>query len=66
MEKEDERKAAIEALNGHNLHGRDISVEASKSRGGGNKRTKIFIGNLHKDTTCIAEIYQWKRQKVVV
>merc|ERR1719341_2632677 len=42
MEKEEERKAAIEALNGHNLHGRDISVEASKSRGGGNKRTKYL------------------------
>jgi len=59
MEKEDERKAAIEALNGHNLHGRDISVEASKSRGG-NKRTKIFIGNLHKDTTAaeIRELFE--------
>jgi len=55
METEDERKAAVEALNGHSLHGRDIAVEASKQRGGSNKRTKIFVGNLHKDTT-VAEI----------
>ncbi|CAL4067614.1 unnamed protein product [Meganyctiphanes norvegica] len=59
MEKEEDRKAAIDSLNGHNLHGRDISVEASKSRGG-NKRTKIFIGNLHKDTTAgeIRELFE--------
>ncbi|CAL4235696.1 unnamed protein product [Meganyctiphanes norvegica] len=59
MEKEEERKSAIDALNGHTLHGREISVEASKSRGG-NKRTKIFIGNLHKDTTAeeIRELFE--------
>jgi len=60
METEDDRKAAVEALNGHTLHGRDIAVEASKQRGGGNKRTKIFIGNLHKDTTVadIRELFE--------
>merc|ERR1711970_1674484 len=60
METEDERKSAVEALNGHSLHGRDIAVEASKPRGGSNQRTKIFIGNLHKDTKTseIRELFE--------
>lgn len=60
METEDERKSAVEALNGHSLHGRDIAVEASKPRGGSKQRTKIFIGNLHKDTKTseIRELFE--------
>lgn len=61
MEKEEERKAAVEGLNGHTLHDREIVVEASTgNRKGGNKRTKIFVGNLHKDTTSgeIRELFE--------
>ncbi|KAK8395722.1 hypothetical protein O3P69_005661 [Scylla paramamosain] len=51
MEKEDEGQAAIEALNGHSLHGKPMVVEASTgARKGGNQKTKIFVGNLHKDS----------------
>ncbi|XP_071525444.1 RNA-binding protein lark-like isoform X2 [Panulirus ornatus] len=51
MEKEQEGQAAIEALNGHALHGKPMVVEASTgARKGGNQRTKIFIGNVHKDS----------------
>ncbi|CAL4197634.1 unnamed protein product, partial [Meganyctiphanes norvegica] len=51
MEKEDDRKSAIEALTGHEIHGKEMVVEASTgARKGGNQRTKIFVGNLHKDT----------------
>lgn len=51
MEKEEDRKTAIEALNGHILHGKEMVVEASTgNRKGGNQKTKIFVGNLHKDT----------------
>ncbi|KAK4291738.1 hypothetical protein Pmani_035450 [Petrolisthes manimaculis] len=50
MEKENESKAAIETLNGHSLHGKHIVVEASTgARKGGNQKTKIFVGNVHKD-----------------
>ncbi|XP_064095833.1 RNA-binding protein lark-like isoform X1 [Macrobrachium nipponense] len=51
MEKEDEGRSAIQALNGHNLYGKAMVVEASTgARKGGNQKTKIFVGNLHKDT----------------
>jgi len=51
MEKEEEGQAAIEALNGHALLGAPMVVEASTgARKGGNQKTKIFIGNLHKDS----------------
>merc|ERR1711962_1172448 len=52
MEKSKESKAAIDALKGHVLHGREMVVEASTGsrKGEVNQRTKIFVGNLHKDT----------------
>nr|XP_053655687.1 LOW QUALITY PROTEIN: RNA-binding protein lark-like [Cherax quadricarinatus] len=51
MEKEEGGSAAIEALNGHSLHGKPMVVEASTgARKGGNQKTKIFVGNLHKDS----------------
>ncbi|CAL4140773.1 unnamed protein product, partial [Meganyctiphanes norvegica] len=51
MEKSKESKDAIEALNKYELHGRAMAVEASTgTRRGGNQKTKIFVGNLHKDT----------------
>lgn len=60
MSTEDERKAAVEALNGHSLHNREIAVEMSTQRKSGTKRTKIFVGNLHKDTTSseIRELFE--------
>ncbi|KAB7495919.1 RNA-binding protein lark [Armadillidium nasatum] len=51
MQNENEGKAAIEALNQYSLHGKVIAVEASTgTKRGSNLRTKIFVGNLHKDT----------------
>ncbi|MCL4152621.1 UNVERIFIED_CONTAM: hypothetical protein GTU68_062350 [Idotea baltica] len=51
MQNENEGKAAIEALNGFSLQGKVIAVEASTgTKRGSNLRTKIFVGNLHKDT----------------
>ncbi|KAK4287866.1 hypothetical protein Pmani_039075 [Petrolisthes manimaculis] len=51
MEKEEEGRAAIEVLNGHSLHGKSMVVEASTgARKGGNQKTKVFVGNLHKDS----------------
>ncbi|XP_076041527.1 RNA-binding protein lark isoform X2 [Oratosquilla oratoria] len=51
METEEEGQAAIQALNGYTLHGKPMVVEASTgARKGNQQRTKIFIGNIHKDT----------------
>ncbi|KAB7504034.1 RNA-binding protein lark [Armadillidium nasatum] len=51
MQNENEGKSAIEALNQYSLHGKVIAVEASTgTKRGSNLRTKIFVGNLHKDT----------------
>jgi len=51
MENAEEGQAAIKALNGYMLHGKQMVVEASTgSRKVSNKKTKIFVGNIHKDT----------------
>ncbi|XP_018026481.1 RNA-binding protein lark-like [Hyalella azteca] len=51
MENAEEGKAAIDALNCFVLHGKPMVVEASTgARKGNNKKTKIFVGNVHKDT----------------
>lgn len=51
MENAEEGKRAIDFLNSYILNGKPMVVEASTgARKGGNKKTKIFIGNVHKDT----------------
>jgi len=52
MDDPEQGKAAIKALNCFVLNGKPMVVEASTgSKKASNKRTKIFIGNIHKDST---------------
>ncbi|XP_042214261.1 RNA-binding protein lark-like isoform X7 [Homarus americanus] len=54
MAKEEEGKAAIIALNGYILDERPMVVKASTgAKKGGNQRTKIYVGNLHKNTKLL-------------
>lgn len=50
MENADEGTAAIKALNSTVINGKPMVVEASTGARKAAKRTKIFIGNIHKDT----------------